>query len=489
VSLGRKVAINASALAFGRLAAAALGVVGVGLATRYLGIEPYGQLVAAIAFVSLTSALSDLGLWTIGARELAKRPDDRHSVTGSILTVGFLLSSLAAVATVAAVFVIYPGQDNELLRRAVVLMALVPLPVAAPAATIAAHLIADQKSYLAMIASVASSLVLLALLGAAVALDWGFTGVALAYVSHALTYGLLLVAYSIGRVRLRPSLDLEQSKQMLRWALPLGGSYVVGNLYGRIDIVLLSVLASKSQVALYGLAYKLVDGLRGMPQYIVVTLFPEFARIAESPDRVSQIMQKAFAVILVGTVPLFVFCVVFAKEIVEVVGGEGFTGAALVLQILMIGVACTYFNSIYAGVLVALNKQSWALKIVLWLLPVNVVLNLALIPLWGARGAALAFALSEVVAVAVTRAIMARFVSVPSLYRAPQIAAAASIMAVVALAKLAPFATAQGPGVILAVGAVVTFSVYTAALYLLKAMPREIHTSLVVPLLARLRPR
>jgi O-antigen/teichoic acid export membrane protein len=174
---------------------------------------------------------------------------------------------------------------------------------------------------------------------------------------------------------------------------------------------------------------------------------------------------------------------------VEVLGGGDFTEAALVLQILMIGVACTYFNAMYGGVLVALNKQGWLFKLMLWLLPVNVLMNLALIPLWGARGAAVAFAVSEVISVAITRAIMSRYTRAPSLYRAPQVAAAASVMAVVALAKLAPFATVQSPIVVLAIGAVVTLAVYTGALYLLKAIPREIHTTLLLPLLARLKLR
>jgi O-antigen/teichoic acid export membrane protein len=489
VRLGQKIALNASALAFGRLATAALGVLGVGLTTRYLGVGSYGQLVAATAFVGISSTLSDLGLWTIGVRELAKRPDEKHHLIGGLLTVGFILSTLSALITVGTVFLIYPGAENELLREAVLLMALVPLPFAAPAAAIAAYLYAEQKGYWVMIANVGSSLVLVVLLGCAVVFDWGFTGVALAYAAFPLSYGLILVAYSIGRVRLRPSLDPALSKQLVRWALPVGGTYVVASLYWRIDIVLLSILSSEPQVALYGLAYKVVDPLVAMPQYIVVTLFPEYARAAHRRDRLSLIMQKGFAVIQVGTVPLFVFCVIFANEIVEVLGGNDFADATPVLQILMIGVASAYFNAIYGRVLVALDQQSWELRIALTLLPVNVLLNLALIPLWGARGAAVAFAASEILSVAMTRAICARFVRGPRLQQAPRVAAAALGMAVVGLAKMAPFASVPGPIVVLTVGAVVTFAVYAGVLYLLNAMPREIHTNLVLPVLARLKMR
>jgi O-antigen/teichoic acid export membrane protein len=483
------VAINASALAFGRLATAGLGLVGVAFATRYLGVDDYGQLIAAIAFVAFGSTLSDLGLWTIGARELAKRPDDSDRVTGSIFTVGLLLSFLTAAGTLAAMFVVYPGEQNQLLRQGVALMALVPLPVAAASATVGAHVVADQKTYWMMIANIAGGLVLLTLLGAAVLFDWGFIGVTLAYASYSLVYGLVLVGYSIGRVRLRPSFDLELSKQLLRWALPLGGSTVLGTLYWRIDVVLLSVLSSKSQVALYGLVYKLVDALQPMPLYIAVSLYPELVRAADRRDRLSQIMQKVFAVIQVGTVPLFVFCVIFAKQIVQVLGGSGFTDAAPVLQILMVGVAAAYFNAVYARVLVALNQQMWELKIVLVLLPVNVLLNILLIPLWGAKGAAAAFAVSEIASVALSRIICSKFVSLPRLHRAPQVAAAACVMAAVALAKHAPFAAGQSPIVVLAVGAVATLAVYAAALYALKAVPKEVHTTLVLPLLARLKPR
>jgi len=60
---------------------------------------------------------------------------------------------------------------------------------------------------------------------------------------------------------------------------------------------------------------------------------------------------------------------------------------------------------------------------------------------------------------------------------------------VVALLKLLPGVSEAGPVVILIAGGGLCAAVYIASLYALKAMPREVHVNVVLPLVAKLRPR
>jgi O-antigen/teichoic acid export membrane protein len=465
-----------------------MGIVGVGISTRYLGVDAYGALVAGLAFSSVVGIITDIGLWQIGVREIAKRPDEADRILGSLLTVGLALSGGAVLIGAPAAFLVYGGGDDELIRRAILLL-LITAPLAAPYGAINAFFMARQQAYVGMAVSVSGSAILLGTLVAATAFDWGFTGVVLAYVVGNAAQGLLMVAIAVGRVRLRPSTDLRLATSLLRWAVPLGGAMVVHSLYWRIDLILLSVLSSKAEVALYGLSYRFVDALAMVPSFVTVTLLPEFARLTENRQRFDEIMQKAFTVMQVGAVAMLVLFVGFAEEVTRILGGEGFADAAPVLRILVAGVALTYLGAILAQALVAVNRQKSLFWMTLVLLPGNVALNLVLIPLWGASGAALAFAVTELVHLVILLVLYRGVGAIPRPRRAPQVLAAAALMGGVALLKLVPFVQDAGAVAVLSVGAAASLGLYVAALYAFRAMPREVHVNLVLPLWARLRPK
>ncbi|MGI9094348.1 MAG: oligosaccharide flippase family protein, partial [Thermoleophilaceae bacterium] len=385
MSLARKVTLNASALGAGRVAAAGLGIVSVAISTRYLGVEAYGALAVALAFSTLLNVVADGGIWTIAARELAKRPEDTQRIFATILTMGLGLSGLAMAIALAVAFLVFGGGDDALTRKGILLL-LLTVPLAAPAGAVNAYFIAVQRAWIGAIGVVTSSVVQLIALVVATSLDAGFTGVVGAYVAAAVAQALVIIPLARGRVSLRPAWELALGRQLLGWALPLSGATLVYSLYWRIDILLLSLLASERQVGLYGLSYRVVDALVLLPQFVMVTLLPEFARLADHREHLRQVAQKAFTIMQIGALALVTIFVGFAREIVTVVGGPGFGDAALVLEILVVGVGLTYVGNVLAQVLLAINRQGQLFALALALLPANVLLNVALLPLWGARG-------------------------------------------------------------------------------------------------------
>jgi O-antigen/teichoic acid export membrane protein len=488
MSLTSKVAINATALAVGRIAAAGMGIVAVGISTRYLGVANYGDLAAALAFVALVNIVTDLGLWNIGARELAKRPEETQRIVGGLVAIGIAFSLGAAALGAVAAFLIYGGETDDLTRKAILLL-LAMAPFSAPLGVASAYFIAKQQAYMGMLGSVISSVVSLVMLVVVVELDLGFTGVVLTYVVALAAQALVVTGLAARKIRIRPTVDRAISGQLFRWALPLGITFVVWGLYWRIDIVLLSVLASHRQVGLYGLAYKLVDALAVFPSFVTITLLPEFARLTERRERLAEIVDKAAGVMQVGALALFVPGVLFAEEIIVLIGGSDFAAAAPVLRLLLVGVALTYVGQVFGQALIALNAQRRLLVMSLLILPANVAFNLILIPVWGASGAALAFALTEVIHLALLLRIYRDFARLPRIRRGARVLAAGCAMAAAAVVKLLPVTGNGGLILTLGLGGALAIALYVGALYALDAMPTEVHTNVVRPLWARLRPR
>ena len=467
---------------------AVIGAVAIAISARYLGVDRYGALVAALAFASVVNALTDVGVWTIGAREIAKRPHETQRIVSALMTAGLGIAALGAVVALGLAFILYPGSDNELQRRGIVLLMLT-IPLAAPAGAAGAYFIAQQRAYLGMFGSVAQSTVMLLVLVLTAALDWGYTGIVFAYVLGAAAQGLLMLGFSIGKISLRPSLEPALATRLVRAALPVGGALLVGAIYWRLDTILLSLFVDESEVALYGLAYKVLELVLALPAYIMVTLLPEFARLASRRSQFDVIVQRAFSVMQVGALAVLVFIVAFADKIVILAGGGGFKDAAPVLQILMVGVAVAYLGAIFGQAMIALDRQRdfFVFSAVL-VLPLNLVANLALIPLLGAHGAALAYVITEVVGVVAVTFVYRRWARVPRWHEPLRVAAAGCAMAAPALLRLLPGYESASPVAILASAGLAGTMLYAGALYLLRAMPPEVHANLVAPLWVRLRP-
>ncbi|MEJ7784155.1 MAG: oligosaccharide flippase family protein [Solirubrobacteraceae bacterium] len=485
--LARLIALNASALTIGRLLNAVLGIIGIGITSRYLGVDLFATLVTVTAFTVLFAGFADMGVATIGARELAKRPDDTRRLLDSLFTIGIALQLFAAAIVIASASIVYSGTDGSVERESILLLVLPPLLLSGAAAPATAYLLAAQRGYAAAVASTVASVAMTLILVLAVTLDLGFTAVLIAHVAQSIAFVAVMLAFALPRIRFLPSWDPALSKQLLGWALPLGVVLILTSLYWRIDIVLLSIVGTQQDVGIYGLAYKVADTFYVIPAFVMVTLLPAFARLAQDAGRRDELVQKMTTVMPVAVAPLVVLTVAFADEITTIAGGDDFDGAAPVLQILMFGVAAGFLRAVLTEALIAVNRQVWLMYATGALLAVNVALNLVLIPVLGARGAAAAFAASEAVALVLVALLFRRIGVMPRPHQMPQLLMASAAMAGVTLLKLVPLAVAVGPVATIVVLGPLSVVVYVACLYALGAMPREVDSTLVAPALATLR--
>ncbi len=463
-----------------------MGIVAAGVTTRYLGVDDYGALTAAIGFTSIANLVTDLGITTVGSREIAKHPERTQRLVSAIVTAGLGLSMLGMVVGVGLTLTLYGGSDDHLIRTAALLL-LSTLPLTAFYGAAGAYFVSRQQPYMGMIGSVVSSVITLGVLVASTVFDWGFTGVVLAYVVAYLAQWAIMVTLASGKIRLRPSRDFRLARQLLGWALPLGVSFLIGVIYWRIDIVMLSKLSSEAEVGLYGLAYKMVDALAVIAQFVLITLTPEFARLAANPRRFDQIVEKAFSAMQLGSLGVCVPFALFAPEITDLVGGDAFDKAGTLLRIRLIGVALSFLSAAIGQAIVAKNRQRSLMSLSALVLVANVLVNLALIPLWGATGAATAFAVSEIAHLAAILYIYRRFAPVPHLQQGGRVFLAAAVMCVAAAVKLLPVGGSTGSILDVALGIPLSLVLYIVALYALKAMPPELQTNLLVPAWSRVK--
>ena len=478
MNLSQKVAFNTLLLVGGRLAIAASGLVGTIVATRYLGLDGFGKLQTAVTFSALFAVLTDVGVWTIACREIARRPEDEQRILSTASLIGYGLGLLTAVALVGSAFLVYGGDDRSLVRLGVVILAA-PVLLTGPLGTSGTYLTAHQSAVPGAVAGLAAALGFVATLGVVIAADLGFAGIATAYLVSSLLGAVVVIVAGARRVSLRPAWDRPLARQLLRWALPQGFVVAVTAIYVRVDTVLLSVLGTDGDVALYGVSYRVLEFLLLVPVMMTITLFPEMARAPAGSERLRMLVQGLFAAVVVVAVPMLCVFVGFAPEVVRIAGGREYDEAAGVLRLIVVAVAFSFGAGVFFNALIALDQQGRLARQMLWVLAFNVALNLALIGPFAARGSALALVASEIVSLALAWRLFELTGQEVRLRRPLRLAGAGVVCAAVVVGvRLLVAEPARDPFLVMLGGSALAVAAFAAAAVLLRALPDEVTSAI-----------
>jgi O-antigen/teichoic acid export membrane protein len=473
MSLARNVAVTTGALVVSRTVTIVAGIVTVGFASRYLGLNQFGAMTAAMAYASLFAVITDLGISTVATREIARNPQREREILGSAVRVGLAGAVVFAAAGLLIAQVVYPGHNDHDTRWAIAIL-LIQLACSPFTSAARAHFVAGQRGYLIAFGDVALAVGMACLTAVAVAADLGFHAVVAAVAGGYVAQGIVMTAVAARTGGISLGGNRAVATMLLRLGLPLAGTLIINYLYFRLDVLLLSWLKSDRDVAIYGVAYRVVEGLMVLPAYLMLALFPEIARLQEQRERLDAIIAAAMRTMETLALPLTLLTIVFSREIVEVVGGGKYHEGAAVLAILMAGVGVSYLNGVYGNALPALGRQG---RLFRWSLPViglNLVLNLALIPPLGVRGAAIAVVASEVLGFYVVRRLYME-VGRPARIGDPSLIAAAAVMlAVVAPKFLIGHHGAVPSFAIAAAGGGLGLIAYVIALVGFRAVPEAI---------------
>lgn len=159
----------------------------------------------------------------------------------------------------------------------------------------------------------------------------------------------------------------------------------------RADAVLLSALATTVVVGLYGAAYRLLEATLFITSALTGAFAAMFTYLDEDSDPpIRPVFERAVKATLALLAPFAVALAVLAEPVLNALFGEGFETAAPALRVLAAAVVALGVVRISGSLFVSRSDPA---RLVRWFglgLALNLALNLALIPPFGATGAALA---------------------------------------------------------------------------------------------------
>jgi O-antigen/teichoic acid export membrane protein len=435
-----RLAANSLAQVLGTLLASAISFFTFVAVARTLGPAAYGDLAAALVYLFLPAVLGDVGLTATIVRRISAEPAATETLLGASLPLRVLVSLGATGGFVAAAFIL--PFDHRV--RVAVLIASVGTVAALLNSMFAPIFQARLAMHWLVISTVAGRLLTLGLTYAAIAAGLGFKSLVWAAVLGqilTLVVSVLLVIVAM-RVRVRPRVDLPYWRTLLRGGIVLGAALAVGQLYFRVDTIVLSLLRTPREVGLYGASYKFLEVAVIGPYAILNSLFPTMSRfLGGQRDRIRPLAQSAFDIGLVVSVPATVLAIAFAGDIISITAGDKYAPGAVALKLLAPYIVATFLLTPALAVLLAIGANRALLLVNVGLLVLNIGLNFVFIPFYGYKVAAVISVASEVVdLVLLTWVAHRRFGYMPSLRAAPVVAAGAMAMVGVILILPAPVA-------------------------------------------------
>jgi O-antigen/teichoic acid export membrane protein len=151
--------------------------------------------------------------------------------------------------------------------------------------------------------------------------------------------------------------------------------------YGRIDTILLSVLAHEAAVGWYSAAYRIIGIPMFIPTIVMAAIFPALSNLKSNSSAFSQIFQGGLRAVLLSTTPIAVGCLILPDKLLAFLGyGEDFTNSIPLIMILAVQVPIIGVDMILGSSLNALDKQRiWAL-VGVGAAVITPALNMLLIP-------------------------------------------------------------------------------------------------------------
>ena len=386
--LGSRAVRNSLVVLAARVVSRLVALFTVVILANHLQDARYGRYVTMVAYSALVSVLADLGLNTLYTREAARDPRRLTSYLANLLAGKALLGLVAFVVFAVVLTVVGVG---ELAVPGGVLLVLTTYSALLRNTFYAlGRLEFEAIAILGEIGIQAAGIIAGARFGA----DTPFFVWVYAASAAATTIYSAAVIRGFGLAGLRLAFDLQFLWGWLRTAFPFAVGFLLTNLYFRVDVPILQHFKPFREVGWYQFAYKPFEALQFVPLAVQTVVYPVLAVYhKENPDLLRRAYEQFFKVLVLLGWPLTVGTFLLVHPIGRLF--RLFPESEPSLRILSLAIVFLFANSAFTAMLYAIDRQdrfAWTTGIAV---VVNVVLNLALIPLYGYLAASATTVITE----------------------------------------------------------------------------------------------
>ena len=356
---------------------------------RYLGPAQFGKLNYAQALVALFATVAGLGLPNIIINELVRVPERTHDILGT----SFLLSMGAAIVTfllVSTATWIIPTNDAAIQR---LIYAFAFVPVFSSFDVITYWFQSQLRSKYAVLAQTPSLAVAAPTRAGLILMQAPLLAFAWVYVLEGLLNSIgLVTAYHWAKQSVRNwRFDARLARTLLREGFPLMLAGLAVTVYMRSDQIMLAQMLGPEPTGLYSAAVRISEMWYFVPLTLIASLHPVItAAKNRSESDYLRTLQTTLSLVTGISLTVAIPMTFASGWVMTLLYGAEYAGAGPILAVhIWAGLPATV-GSVTTLWLINENRASISLYRTVVGATVNILLNLLLIPIYGAIGAAVA---------------------------------------------------------------------------------------------------
>jgi O-antigen/teichoic acid export membrane protein len=185
-------------------------------------------------------------------------------------------------------------------------------------------------------------------------------------------------------------------KAILLKSAPFAMLGLLMTIYYRIDAIMLERMYSATETGIYAQSYRLLDAVNQFGYLFGVPLMPLFAAMIRRREDIHDLLSFSAVLMFVFSVSAAILCVFFGKEIMHLLYHTDSPYSARIFSWLMISFIPISSVYIFGTLLTAHGSMKILNIIAVGGILVNVILNLALIPGYGAFGTTIATLFTQI---------------------------------------------------------------------------------------------
>lgn len=362
--------------------------------SRVLSPIGTGKVAFAYSFISYFTILASFGVANYGIRAVAKVRDDKDQLSKTVQEILFI-----NIVCMVIVYVLF-------------LVAVICVP----------ELNAEKQLFF-----IASFQILFTIVG----LEWLYKGIeqyqyiafrsiifkliSLIIIFLCITtkddyiiYAFVLVFATVGSgimniINLRKIIFIKryENYEIMRHIKPMSIffiSTIAVSIYVNVNVVLLGFISGNEEVGYYNAAYRIRDLMVSVSTALGAVLLPRLSYYIENNmlDEFNRIISKTVQFILCFSLPLVIFCILFARPAILLLAGLEYEPSVPLLQILSLIILIVGVSNLTGiQMLIPLNQEKFFCYSLVIGAIVSLLLNVLLIPKYAAIGAAISITLTE----------------------------------------------------------------------------------------------
>ncbi len=384
---------NASWIIGCKIVQSVLGLVISMLTARYLGPSQFGVINYAAAVVAFFAPIAKLGLNHVIVQEIVYSPDSEGDILGTSMGMS-LLSSLFCIAGVVSFSAIAnPGDSETTIVCALYSILMISQTMEFIQYWFQARLMSKYPSVVAVIVFVIISIYKAVLVFTQQSVYWFAVSNALDH----LIIGVVLLFIYKKKCSHKLNFSFEWAKKLFSKSKFFIVSSMMVTIFAQTDKIMLNLMIDETATGIYSAACTCA----GMTSFVFAAIIDSSRpTIVESKKKSGVLyetnMCRLYSVVIFLALMQSLAMTLFSKPIIWILYGKEFFDAIPVLSIIVWQTTFSYIGSVRNVWILVEEKQRF-----LWIINLsgaltNIVLNLLLIPLWGAMGAAIASVITQI---------------------------------------------------------------------------------------------